>query len=142
MKINTECAVKHLKHDLKEVGLALAIIMAIAVIVAIPVYLNPSAYMVLNTLAGCIVILATVGVAIFWDKETFALTDEHGTKSYLDVWFPICIAGVGGAILYGAYIVAAGVSSGWESAVPSVVVFALLILIGTPIACAIARCKE
>jgi hypothetical protein len=34
------------------------------------------------------------------------------------------------------------ISSKWESPVLSIIIFSILILIGTPIGCAIARCKE
>jgi hypothetical protein len=142
MTIKTECVVAHLKHDYKQIGCVVAVLVAGVVCFTIPAYLNPSAYTVLNILAGCIVVLATVGVAVFWDKETFATTNEVGEKTYLDVWFPIGLAGVGGMVIYGTYVIAHSVSNGWENPTASFAAFVLLILIGTPIACAIARCKE
>ncbi len=163
MKINTQCVLKYLKHDYKEVGKAAAyIVVAIAVVAStVLVCVNgPSlvwpyissyytAYNFLNVIAGTIVVLFTFGISIFYNKEEFlvktrseyddsVITIEWGSGEYIALaalcaFFPYCIYSI-----VWAYIV----NYSWESPILSVVVFATLILIGTPIGCAIARCKE
>lgn len=162
MTIKTECVVKYLKHDYKEIGIIVGgIAVAIGVValtllgmpyitsalgsVIIPVW---SGYNVLNTFAALTVLTFTVGIVVFWDKKTFALKEfdgygnPTGVVGNFGIKTPLLLAGVVGLVIYGTYALARTSMPYWESPVLSLVVFTILLLVGVPIGCAIARCKE
>jgi ABC-type arginine transport system permease subunit len=162
MKVNTQCVLKYLKHDYKEIAINFACLVgAIAAVLAIAfICLNgPSlvwpyissyytAYNILNGIVGVIVILFTFGIAVLYNKESFfgktyseydetPITVEHGSGDY------IAIASFCAGMVYLIYIFGAWmITTNPDIPIYSMVIFVASILIGTPIGCAIARCKE
>jgi len=168
MKVNTQCVLKYLKHDYKSmitpiviIGemcfaalLAIVVLYDISVIVEIifshlSIILLPSAYTLLNVIAAIIVIVVTFGVAIFGNKEWFEYkpwkegygwgSNDFETKGSGIVFVPIFGLGLS---IYLPYWIVYLLLQNWESPLLSTIIFIILILIGTPIGCAIAKCKE
>lgn len=154
MKINIECVLKYLKHDYKEEGEVIAAILGLTAICAaiwfVPSVIWPyissyyTAYNLLNIVAGIIVVVFTMGIAVFGNKESFLVkeTSELDTKDVGTSFF-ITIAFLSAIFPYLLYCIGYLCNSvKWESPILSIIVFITLILIGTPIGCAIARCKK
>lgn len=161
MKLNTQCVLKYLKHDYKEIltsGIT-KFIVGIAIVLAIGKYFYhgmpeikivlPTPYMALNILAAILVLMLTIGIAVFGNKEWFEYKpwkegygwghNDYETKGYSIFFFPALATGI---CLYGFYLCGYFSYSNWESPLISAIVYTVLILIGTPIGCAIAKCKE
>ena len=168
MSINKQCVLKYLKHDYTKIfgGVLLLICIIIAIVLAglallyLPQMLEfglayrlnimspVSAYVLLNVLAAIIVLASTVGIAIFGNKKWFEYKpwkegygwgpNDHEPKGFEVILLPVFGVSI---IPYMAYWCGYFIND-WESPVISTIVFILLILIGTPISCAIARCKE
>ena len=163
MKINMSCVLKYLKHDYKEEGTTIGLIALCAIVCAIVwficitgpsviwPYISPycTAYNILNGVAGIIVVVFTVGVAVFGNKEWFEYKpwkegygwgkNDFKPKGSGVLLFPAFAIGFCMYILYWVDYLLIG---GLENPTLSTIIFATLILIGTPIGCAIARCKE
>ena len=163
MKINTSCVLKYLKHDYKEDGKVIAAIaglIAVCSIVWVICTTGPSviwpyissyctAYNILNVIAGAIVVAFTVGVAVFGNKEWFEYKpwkegygwgqNDHEPKGSGVLFFPALAIGF---LVYMLYWIEYLLIGTWENPIFSTIIFIALILIGTPIGCAIARCKE
>jgi hypothetical protein len=168
MKINIECAFKYLKHDYKRIlnAVGVLIYLCIASIFAAAIYLYvpqiigfvvscipnigmPSAYILLNVVAAIIVLISTFGIAIFGNKEWFEYKPWKegygwGRSDHEPKGCGVCLAPIFGIgfVVYLFYWIEYILCSNWESPVISTIIFIVLILIGTPIGCAIARCKE
>jgi hypothetical protein len=161
MKINMSCVLKYLKHDYKEEGTIIGLIALCAIVFAIVwficttgpsviwPYISPycTAYNILNGVVGVIVVVFTVGTAIFCNKESFLVEeisryDGNVTTTDAGSLLIILIAFIFAVLPYLVYTLLYMISSKWESPVLSIIIFSILILIGTPIGCAIARCKE
>jgi hypothetical protein len=160
MKLNTQCVLKYLKHDYKEIVTSPLTIFIACLVVALVVGINffhgvpeikidlPSPYMMLNVFAAITVLMLTVGIAAFGDKEWFEYKpwkegygwgkNDCKTKGYEVFFIPAFAVGV---CLYGFYLCGYVSYSGWGSPLISATIYTLLILIGTPIGCAIAKCK-
>lgn len=175
MKINTTCVLKYLKHDYKDIFLPVAIFLGacVAAVVVIAIALNvtaialnisqiigiifsqipkillPSGYILLNIVAAIIVLVFTVGVAVFGNKEWFEYkpwkegygwgTNDHEPKGSGVLFFPTFGLGLS---IYLPYWILYLLFQNWENPLLSTIIFIMLILIGTPIGCAIAKCKE
>lgn len=168
MKINTSCVSKYLKHDYKSMitpiaiigGLCCVVVLAFVTIYNISKIVEmifshfstislPSAYTMLNVIAAIIVVVSTLGIAIFGNKEWFEYKpwkegygwghNDFETKGSGVLLFPIFLVGL---MVYLFYWIEYLLCQNWENPLLSTVVFIILILIGTPIGCAIAKCKE
>jgi hypothetical protein len=157
MKIKTDCVVKYLKHDYKDVALAITMLLiagsiCYGIIFGLPIIISKtphlSAYDVLNIFSGLIVISFTIGVAIFWDNKSFELSayDDNGCKTVGKtiggVECAFIPAGLCVTILYVTYSVIRVLMSTYEDPLISFIVCCVLLAIFVPIGCAIARCKE
>jgi len=160
MTINRECVVKYLKHDYKELLKIVAIIAGAICIIAIafvafangPAIIWPllspywTGYNILTVFAAAIVILFTVGISAC-DKKFFEFKTKNSCGVELIVeettGFIIGLALLCGFVPYSLYWIIYVLSNPkWEDPLLSTIVFIALILIGTPIGCAIAKCKE
>jgi hypothetical protein len=168
MKVNTSCVLKYLKHDYKEIsanvvillGLCVAAVVVIFTVLhvpqiigmifsQIPKILLPSAYILLNVVAGIVVLIFTVGVAVFGNKEWFKYKpwkegygwgrNDFEPKGSGVLFTPAFSIGFSVYIFYWIEYLIIG---DWEDPTFSTIIFISLILIGTPMGCAIARCKE
>ena len=162
MKVNMSCVVKYLKHDYKNIFVNVIIVVIAIAIAAVmcfmcingPAVVWPyissycTAYNVLNSIVGAIVVAFTFGISTLGNKETFLVKtkSEYDGSIITTEWDSgefIAIAGFCAFFLYVIYILWMFMSTGkLDVPIYSIVVFAILILIGTPIGCAIARCKE
>jgi len=101
----------------------------------------------LNAFAAVIVILFTIGIATrdkkFFEVETDKDFDGNDAVEEVGSDLPILIAFSAAVFPYGIYwFLYWGSNPKWEYPLLSTIVFIVLILIGTPIGCAIAKCKE
>lgn len=148
MKVNTECVIKYLKHDYKIVGeivgWILLIILGYFAITWLAAVIPPlSEYMILNICAACILLMFTVGIAVFCDKSAFEYRDsETGECGTINSGFFVTIGMIILVFAYAFYILSGDLRGGWEDPTVSFVIVAILFLLGCPVGCAIARCKE
>jgi hypothetical protein len=152
MAIKKDCVVKYLKHDFKEIG-AIAGATAIVIIIAVGATtilqnhpFQPSANQVFDIISGIVILFFTAVVAYVADKSLFAFDDpetgiksQHGYKTILGMSLTF------EALFIAIYTVLsnfAPISSYTWSIYPDIAISVILLVIGVPIACAIARCKE
>jgi len=160
MTINRECVKKYLMRDytklLKVVVLCAGVIGIISIAFVVSTngpaiiwpFISPywTGYNVLNVFAAAIVILFTVGIAtrdkkffVFKTKDWCGIEtiEEKTTGLYIK------LALACGVFPYVVYWAGCALNTPrWEDPLLSTIVFITLILIGTPIGCAIAKCKE
>jgi hypothetical protein len=115
-----------------------------------------TAYNVMIALTAINVIGFTFGIAYCWNKDSFKTTatdtDDHGTplgtthEVNTTTWDMIGVSMLIECVLFIGYVLVGILSSLWfvyyESPAPILLAWVICAIIGIPIACAIARCKE
>ena len=167
MSIKKDCVVKYLKRDYKDLVLYTAWTIVIIAVVAVFIFAGYAgmtafgvpilaalsegftAYNVFVAISAIIVLLFTVGIAMgdktqFETKTTDAYTNEKVvTEDAVGTWFYVFFAGgLEFSLLWGYFLLGGGIAGKFPSPIYVTVSFIICILIGTPISCAIARCKE
>ena len=138
MTIKKDCVVKYLKHDFKEIGIASGVIIAVVVILFVISQFTITANSLFDIISGIIILSFTFGVAHWWNYSTFRFL-ECGYGG------PLLIALVCEVVIGIIYCVIGNYPSvryDIISILPDLLVSIILLVIGVPIASAIARCKE
>ena len=168
MTIKTKCVINHLKHDYTQIGKAFGCVAVIATVffagvVATNSYLiiTPLAALVaphltalnlLNATLSVIALRYTIGIAVFGDESSFVQVTEEtsefdGSKIQKRVDYkntdvlmePLLL----GALLLTFYCIPMNIAGlGWEFPTLSILIFTIIVIVCTPIGCAVARCKE
>jgi hypothetical protein len=172
MKVNLQCVVKYLKHDYVDIFKPIGIVIGMAVVVIIGLLaivkgydvlasfvstiilhipsFEINAFTLLNMVAAVVVLTFTVGIGLFGTKEWFEYKpwkvgfgwgpNDTETKG-CNIFF-IPAFGIGFLVYVFYWIIYALSNPKWEDPLLSTIIFIVLILVGMPAGCAVARCKE
>jgi hypothetical protein len=113
-------------------------------------------YNIMAVLTTINIIACTSGIACCWNKDSFKKnvtdTDEHGTplstthEEITSTWEMVFVSMFIEGFVFFGFVVVGAFASLWyiyfESPLPILLAWAICAVIGIPIACAIARCKE